>query len=361
MHFGEVIEEERMHKLIRRAYDRGVRTFMTADTYGKGAADDMMGRALSGIKRDTYCLIGIIGHDFYSAPRQGSKGFPRFTNPEIRQPSEYKSYLRMAAEKSLERCQTDKFDVLMLHNPDSIGYSSDVVWNAMANLKSEGLTDKLGIAPGPANGFTLDILLSFERFEELIDWAMIILNPLEPWPGHMLLPGAEKHNVDLITRVVDYGGLFHDDVKPGHAFGQGDHRTYRPEGWVEAGYEKIEKMRDIAEAHGLTMLQLACLWNLSQTRVKGVVPTLIQEAGKNAKPIEDKLDELASMPEVKFTEEEIERIREIGDNKGCMALKGGNPQHEGDTLADRWKLNPDLESVGEAWGIKPEEDLICVH
>lgn len=350
-----------MHKLIRRAYDKGVRTFMTADTYGKGAADDMMGRALKGIQRDTYCLVGIIGHDFYSAPRQGSKGFPRFTNPEIRQPSEYKSYLRMAAEKSLERCQTDKFDVLMLHNPDSIGYSSDVVWNAMADLKSEGLTDKLGVAPGPANGFTLDILLSFERFEELIDWAMIILNPLEPWPGQMLLPGAEKHNVDLITRVVDYGGLFHDDVKPGHAFGQGDHRTYRPEGWVEAGYEKIEKMRDIAEAHGLTMLQLACLWNLSQTRVKGVVPTLIQEAGENAKPIEDKLDELASMPEVQFTEEEIERIREIGDNKGCMALKGGNPEHEGDALADRWQLNPDLESVGETWGIKPTEDLVCVH
>ena len=361
MHFGEVIGEERMQKLIRRAYDQGVRTFMTADTYGKGAADDMMGRALSGIQRDTYCLVGIIGHDFYSAARLGSKGFPRFTNPEIRQPSEYKSYLRMAAEKSLKRCQTDKFDVLMLHNPDSIGYSSDVVWNAMADRKAEGLTDKLGIAPGPANGFTLDILLNFQRFEELIDWAMVILNPLEPWPGNLLLPGAEKHNVDLITRVVDYGGLFHDDVKPGHAFGQGDHRNYRPEGWVEAGYKKIEKMREIAAAHGITMLQLACLWNLSQTRVKSVAPTLIQEAGDSAKQIEDKLDELASMPEVQFTDEEIERIREIGDNKGCMALKGGNPQYEGEPIADRWELNPDLEGIGETWGIKPKEDLICVH
>ena len=361
MHFGEAIDEERMEKLIRRAYDRGVRTFMTADTYGKGAADEMMGKALAGLPRDTYCLIGIVGHDFYSAERKGIKGFPRFTHPDIRQPNEYKSYLRMATEKSLERCKADKFDLLMLHNPDSIGYSNDTVWSGMADLKAEGLTDQLGVAPGPANGFTLDILLNFERFEELIDWSMIILNPLEPWPGDMLLPGAEKHNVDLITRVVDYGGLFHGDVKPGHEFGQGDHRTFRPEGWVEAGNEKIDQMRDIAEKHNLSMLQLACAWNLSQTRVKSVVPTLIQEVGENAKPIEEKLDDLAGVSDFTLSEEEVAALREIGNNKGCMTLKGGNPEYEGEPVADRWELNPDLSAVGETWGIKPEEDLACVH
>ncbi len=361
MHFGEAIDEERMEKLIRRAYDRGVRTFMTADVYGKGAADEMMGKALSGLPRDTYCLIGILGHDFYSAERKGIKGFPRFTHPELRQPSEYKSYLRMATEKSLERCQADKFDLLMLHNPDSIGYSNDTVWSGMADLKAEGLADRLGVAPGPANGFTLDILLNFERFEELIDWAMIILNPLEPWPGDMLLPGAEKHGVDLITRVVDYGGLFHGDVKPGHEFGEGDHRTFRPEGWVEAGNEKIDRMRDVAEKHGLSMLQLACAWNLSQTRVKSVVPTLIQEVGGNAKPIEEKLDDLAGVSDLTLSDEEVATIREIGNNKGCMTLKGGNPEYEGDPVADRWELSPDLASVGETWGIKPEVDLACVH
>ena len=46
------------------------------------------------------------------------------------------------------------------------------------------LADRIGIAPGPANGFTLDLILCLERFGPLLDWAMIILNPLEPWPGH---------------------------------------------------------------------------------------------------------------------------------------------------------------------------------
>ena len=63
---------------------------------------------------------------------------------------------------------------------------------------------------------------------------MVILNPLEPWPGELVLAAARHHDVELITRVVDYGGLFHDDVLPGHAFPQHDHRGFRPAGWVEA-------------------------------------------------------------------------------------------------------------------------------
>ena len=101
--------------------------------------------------------------------------------------------------------------------------------------RDSGLTDRLGIAPGPANGFTLDIIDCFERYAEAIDWAMLILNPNEPWPGHLVLPAARAHQVDVLTRVVDYGGIFWDDVKPGHTFKPGDHRTYRPAGWVEHG------------------------------------------------------------------------------------------------------------------------------
>ena len=98
-----------------------------------------------------------------------------------------------------------------------------------------GLTRLLGVAPGPANGFTLDLIDCIERFGELIDWAMIILSPMEPWPGELVLGGAPKPRRELITRVVDYGGLFHDDVAPGHVFAEYDHRKFRPDGWVEAG------------------------------------------------------------------------------------------------------------------------------
>jgi aryl-alcohol dehydrogenase-like predicted oxidoreductase len=359
MHFGEPLPEDRFLEVIRQAFEKGIRTFMTADVYGNGAADELLGRALAGLPRDTYCLVGAVGHDFYRGERAGAKGYPRFT--ATHPPSDYAEYLRMATEKSLARCGADRFDLLLLHNPDSTGYSSDRVWNGMAKLKDARMTDRLGIAPGPANGFTLDLLLCFERFGPLLDWAMIILNPLEPWPGSLCLPAAVKHEVQLITRVVDYGGLFHDDVKPGHRFSQQDHRAFRPAGWVEAGCDKMEKMRGIAAAHEVTMLQLACLWNLSQGGVKSVIPTLIQESDAGAKPIERKLDELAGLPDLLLSAEECKAMAQIGDNKGCMELKGANPAHTGEPQPDRWGLTHDHQRVARRWGINPGADLACMH
>jgi aryl-alcohol dehydrogenase-like predicted oxidoreductase len=361
MNFGEPLPDERWILLVRHAFARGIRTFITADVYGAGAADALLARALSGIPRSEYCLVGAVGHDFYKGQRQGSRGYPRFTDPSLRQPADYADYLRMAAEKSLQRCGVDKFDLLLLHNPDSIGYGSDRVWSGMSKLMDAKLTDRIGIAPGPANGFTLDLILCFERFGPLLDWGMIILNPLEPWPGQLVLPAAVKHEVNLITRVVDYGGLFHDDVKAGHAFGAQDHRAFRPAGWVEAGNKKLDQMRPIAEKHNLSLLQLACLWNLSQDPVKSVVPTLIQESGSGGKTIESKTDELAFLPHVKLSEEEVETITRLGDNRGCMSLKGSNRSHTTSPEADRWGLSPDLENIGKEWGIDPDRDLVLTH
>lgn len=361
MNYGEPLPDERWISVVQHAYRAGIRTFMTADVYGNGAADELLGRALAGLPRESYCLVGAVGHDFYTGQRQGPKGYPRFTDPALRSRTEYKDYLRMATEKSLQRCRAERFDLLLLHNPDSIGYTSDAVWTAMDSLREAKLTERIGIAPGPANGFTLDIILSFERFGALMDWAMIILNPFEPWPGSLVLPAAKQHNVNVITRVVDYGGIFHDDVKPGHKFGAQDHRAFRPAGWVEAGNEKLNQLRPFCEKYGVTMLQLACLWNLSQAPVKSVIPTLIQELPPAKKPIESKVDELAALPDVKLSEEDVERIARIGDNKGCMALKGANRSHTTTAEADKWSLNNDLEAVGKRWGIDPDRDLAHTH
>jgi aryl-alcohol dehydrogenase-like predicted oxidoreductase len=319
MHFGEPLDDDRLVALLRP--DERIRTVITADAYGAGEADALLGRALRGVPRDDYCLVGAVGHDFYAGARDGAKGFPRFTDPRLRGPDAYADYLQTAAEGSLRRIGVDAFDLLLLHNPDRTGYTSPAVWDGVARLRDLGLTRKLGVAPGPANGFTLDLLACFEAFGELIDWAMIILNPLEPWPGELVLDAARHHEVELITRVVDYGGLFHDDVLPGHPFPRWDHRSFRPAGWVEAGREKLDRMRPIAERHGLSLLQLACLWNLAHAPVACVAPTLIQEPGEAARPIEAKREELAALPEGDvLSEEEVALVRSIGDNTGCMTL-----------------------------------------
>jgi aryl-alcohol dehydrogenase-like predicted oxidoreductase len=349
------ISEERLQALLRPGK---IDTLLTADAYGQGEADLLLGRALEGAPRDAYCLVGAVGHDFYEGERDGPRGYPRFTDPRLRGPSEYAGYLRMAAERSLQRIGAASFDLLLLHNPDRTGYESEDVWAGMAALRDEGLTARIGIAPGPANGFTLDVLAALERFGEEIDWAMIILNPFEPWPGELVLDAAERRGVGVITRVVDYGGLFWDDLLPGAELPPGDHRAFRPAGWIEAGREKLARIRPIAESRGLTPLQLACQWNLAHPAVRCAVPTLIQEAGAAARPIEEKRDELAALPpEQRLMDEDVIGIRRIGDNTGTMALKGANPGHDGDERPDRWPLTPELTEAGRRWGVEPERDL----
>ena len=355
MRFGEPLEDERLLALLRPG--DGIDTVITADVYGEGAADAMLGLALDGLDRSSYSLVGAVGHDFTEGERDGSRGFPRFTDPRLRGPEGYADYLRGATEASLDRIGVDSFDLLLLHNPDRTGYSSEAVWDAMARLRDASLTAAIGLAPGPANGFTLDLIDCLERFGERIDWAMLILNPLEPWPGELSLEAATAHGVQVITRVVDYGGLFWDDVRPGHRFAEHDHRCFRPAGWVEAGCEKLERMRPLGERAGLTPIQLACRWNLAHEAVACAAPTLIQEPGAGARPIEDKRAELSSLPAGPLAPGEVAEIREIGDNRGSMALKGASPDHEGAERPDRWPLSEPLIEAGRRWGVEAKRDL----
>ena len=116
-------------------------------------------------------------------------------------------------------------------------------------------------------------------------------------------------------------------------------------------------MRPIAERHGLTMLQLACHWNLAHGPVHCVAPTLIEEAG-SGKSIEAKRAELAAVrgPSV-LSAEEVATIRSIGDNRGSMLLKGAAPEFEGEPHPDRWPITPELRALAGRWGIEPLRDL----
>ncbi len=360
MRFGVPVGRDRLEHLLRPG--GGISTVLTADVYGTGDADREVGNALRGVSRADYRLVGMVGHDFTSGERAGAKGFPRFTDAALRGPDEYAGYLRRAAEASLERCGVDRFDVLLLHNPDHTGYSSPQVWDGMAALRDAGLTGAIGVAPGPANGFTLDVISCLERFGDRIDWAMLILNPFEPWPGRLALPACERAGVRVIARVVDYGGIFWDDVTGEDQFPEHDHRRFRPAGWVSEARAKLERIRPIGERHGLTPLQLAAAWTLAQPAVACVAPTLIQEAGDHARPVEDKRAELAAVPPASpLTAADLAAIDAVGDNTGCMALKGGSPVHEGEARADAWPLDAELRSTAARWGIEPERDLVISH
>src|SRR6201999_1012719 len=137
------------------------------------------------------------------------------------------------------------------------------------------------------------------------------------------------------------------------------HRGFRPQGWIEAGLEKLDRLRPFAERADLTPMGLACHWNFAHPAVECVAPTLIQEVGPEARMIESEHAELAAIPaEQRLSDADVAAIRAIGDNTGCMALKGANPSFEGDEQPDRWPLSPELADVGGRWGIDPVRDLV---
>ena len=327
---------------------------ITADVYGAGAADRLLGRALAGVDRDSFCVVGAVGHDFVAGERDGPRGYPRFTDADLRGPDEYADYLRAATEASLERVGISAFDLLLLHNPDRTGFSSEAVWDGMAALVDAGLTDAIGVAPGPANGFTLDLIDCFERFGDRIDWAMVILNPLEPWPGELCLAAAEAHDVRLITRVVDYGGLFWDDVRADDAFAEHDHRRFRPDGWVEAGRERLERMRPIAGRRraDADAARLPVEPRPRAGRVRRPDP---DPGGGRRRPGRSRTSAPSSPPcrEQRLGAEEFAEIRRIGDNRGSMTLKGASPEHEGDERPDRWPLSDEPDRGRPPLGRRP--------
>ena len=188
---------------------------------------------------------------------------------------------------------------------------------------------------------------------------MLILNPLEPWPGELPLEAAARHDVQVITRVVDYGGLFWGDLRAGDADGRarppprsGPRAGSRPGSRSSSGCGRSR------ERAGLTPIQLACAWNLSHPAVACVAPTLIQEAGADARPDRGQARRACGPPgDASCRRSDVAAIREIGDNTGSMRLKGANPEHDGPEAPDRWPLSDELAGVADRWNLDPQRTL----
>ena len=107
-------------------------------------------------------------------------------------------------------------------------------------------------------------------------------------------------------------------------------------------------------------MQLACQWNLAHPAVECVAPTLIQEAARRRGRSRTSAPSSAALPaEQRLGADDVDEIRAIGDNTGCMALKGANPEHEGEEQPDRWPLDRRAGGRRRRWGIDPERDLVA--
>lgn len=289
-------------EVIRQAMDSGVRTFITSAAQGKGDADRALGEALQGRDRSEFCIIGgVESTDVVS--------------------------------ESLERIGIEKFDVLMLSNPNRDGFRDAALWEALAGLKAAGQTDSLGIAPGPTNGYLLDLLYAFDHFGEHIDWAMVVLGALEAWPNEMCLDAAKAANVGIIARE--------STIPPGPA-------APRMKGQRQA---KVDKLAEIAESHSVSVEVLMSAWTLS-LGVNSAAPLIAT----------DRVAELGAVNDFQTSgplSGEFAKVREIGDNRGKTQLKGGTQQFQGRIQPAQWPLDEELAATAEKHGIILDRDYLC--
>ena len=267
----------------------------------------------------------------------------------------------MATERSLERCGVDAFDLLLLHNPDRTGYTSEAVWDAMAaRARRRADRAQLGVAPGPANGFTLDLIDCFERFGERIDWAMVILNPLEPWPGELVLDAAARHDVraDHARRRLRRAVLGRRAARPRVPALRPPRASARRAG-SSAGGSGWSAMRPIAERHGLTMLQLACQWNLAHAAVHCVAPTLIQEAGRRRAADRGQARRARRRPRRGRAHAPMRSRRSArsATTPARWRSRAPRPSTRATPQPDRWSITAELTAVAGRWGIDPQRTL----
>ena len=117
----------------------GIDTVVTADAYGAGAADELVGpraqRAAARLLLRSSARSATTSTRASARARRATRASPT-RGCAARTPT--RDYLRMATERSLERCGVDRFDLLLLHNPDRTGFTSEAVWDGLRAVRDDG-------------------------------------------------------------------------------------------------------------------------------------------------------------------------------------------------------------------------------
>lgn len=289
--------EEQAIEMLQYAVEEGITYFDTGDVYGHGRSEELVGKALADY-RDEVTVATKLGYDFYNNPQAGHGELPKELNRE---------YLEEAFEKSLDRLDMERVDVLQLHNANVEEMDADVL-EFLDEVREEGRADAIGLALGPSIGWLAEGDLAIE---EEFDAVQLVWNLLEQEVGNHFLDTLERtgSSTSLIPRVPHSSGLLNEQVTPETELDEGDHRGFRPDEWYETGWEKIEALRFLERDGERTMGQAGLQWLLSQAHVASVTPTF--------RTRED-IDEWAAASEVPaLTDEELTRVADLyEDNFG---------------------------------------------
>ncbi|MEK6908200.1 MAG: aldo/keto reductase, partial [Thermoproteota archaeon] len=213
--WGKKIEEDEAKRMLKKAYDLGINFFETADMYGKGISEKLIGQVFKGM-REEVVISTKYGYDFSKVEQIGHAELPQSFEPE---------FTRKALSASLERLQTDYVDSYGMHNPKLNHIRNDITFDTFDKLIQEGKIKSSQVALGPAIGWTQEGLEAMER--KSVSAIQTVYNILEQTPGNELIEKAEKQNVGILVRVPDASGILTGKVKAETVIPSNDHRKDR--------------------------------------------------------------------------------------------------------------------------------------
>jgi aryl-alcohol dehydrogenase-like predicted oxidoreductase len=292
--WGEV-DEARSVALLRRAYEKGINYFDTADTYGSGLGETLLADAF-GAMRDEVVISTKIGYDFYNhTQRRGQQERPQDWSED---------FIRFALERSLRRLDTDYIDFLQLHNTKMDAVENDRLFELLEEFKEEGKIRTYGVALGPKIGWLEEGVRAMR--ERNIAGLQMIYNLLEQDPGRGLIEAARETDTSLFVRVPHSSGMLEGKYDENTTFAKNDHRRHRPKEWLTSGLKKVDQLSFLTASGERTLGQAALKFVLATPEIASTLPNIYDEA---------QLEEFAAAPDVPdIADEELSRIAELYEN-----------------------------------------------
>ena len=288
------IDQEDAVKLLQEALHAGITLFDTADTYGNGAGEEVLAKALLP-HRHEIVIATKFGYDWYThSERQGHKERPQKWDPD---------FIQYACEQSLRRLGTDYIDLYQLHNPRIDTLRSDDVFHTLEKLVQEGKVRHVGVALGPDIGWQEEGEASMR--ERHVPALQIIYSVLEQEPARSFFPIAREVETGLLARVPHASEILTDQFTVTPRFAVGDHRAHRTQEWLDEAMRKRSQVTFLAEETGRTLAQAAIRFSLSEPTIASVLPniTTLQELQEYA----------AAADALEITQEEMHRLFDLYD------------------------------------------------
>jgi aryl-alcohol dehydrogenase-like predicted oxidoreductase len=257
--WGDVRDDE-SRAALHAAVDRGVNFIDTADVYGDGRSERLVGELLKA-RRET----------IYVATKAGRRLNPHTTSGYTRK------NLSAFVERSLENLQTDAIDLLQLHCPPTDLYYQPEVFGVLDDLVKEGKLRHYGV--------------SVERVEEAlkaiefpnVQSVQIIFNIFRQRPADLFFPLATQRQVGILARVPLASGMLSGRMSRATEFSADDHRQFNRRGeafdrgetfaGIDFGLalELVDQLRPLVPDN-MTMAQFALRWILMHDAVTCVIP-----------------------------------------------------------------------------------------